>query len=126
MTASARNVLCLGLSPGNSHDAPVGRELLKRHRPKVESLVMDKACSDDRTRQVVADCGYVGVVPPKSNRKRPWKYDKETYRKRNEVERLFALIKEKRRVATRYDKLDVMFLSFVYLALVNIALHDFG
>ena len=124
MSANHRYVLCLGLSPGNSHDAPVGRELLKKHRPEVVHLVMDKAYEDANTRQVAAECGCVAVVPPKSNRKALWEYDKEIYRRRNEVERVFGLIKEKRRVATRYDKLDVTYLSFVYLAFINIALND--
>ena len=33
------------------------------------------------------------VVPPKSNRKDPWDYDKELYKQRNQVERLFRRIK---------------------------------
>ncbi|MCI8480445.1 MAG: transposase, partial [Oscillibacter sp.] len=37
---------------------------------------------------------------------------------RNQVERLFRRIKRFRRVFTRYDKLDVIFLSFVYFALI--------
>ena len=60
-------------------------------------------------------------VPPKSNRKRKWKYDKKKYRRHNEVERMFGLMKENRRAATRYDKLDVTFLSFWYLAQIAIA-----
>ena len=58
--------------------------------------------------------GYIPVVPPKSNRKEPWEYNKELYKRRNVVERLFRRIKEFRRVFTRYDKLDTIFLNFVY------------
>ena len=42
----------------------------------------------------------------------PWEYDRELYRKRNEVERLF------RRVFTRYDKLDALFPGFIHFALI--------
>ena len=87
-------------------------------------VLTDKAYADDRTRQLVAECGYVAVVPPKSNRKEPWDYDEEIYQRRNEVVRMFRLMKEQLRVATRFDKLDVTYLSFVYLAFVRIALKD--
>ncbi|MDR0722068.1 MAG: hypothetical protein LBF75_04635, partial [Treponema sp.] len=55
------------------------------------------------------------VVPPKKNRKHPWAYDKELYKQRNEVERMF------RRIGTRYDKLDLLFSTFICLALCVIA-----
>ena len=62
--------------------------------------------------------GYVPVVPPKSNRKHPWNYDKQLYKQRNQVESLFHRIKRFRRIFTRFDKLDVLFLAFVYFALI--------
>ena len=55
-------------------------------------------------RAAATSCGLVPVVPPKSNRRVKWNYDKEIYKKRNEVERFFLRIKRYRRVATRYDK----------------------
>lgn len=58
------------------------------------------------------------VVPPKLNRKKPWEYDKTLYKRRNEVERFrrrFTL----RRVFTRDDKLDIMYLAFVLLAITS-------
>ena len=45
-------------------------------------------------------------------------YDKELYKRRNEVERLFRRLKGYRRIATRYDKLDALFLGFVMFALI--------
>ena len=47
---------------------------------------------------------------------------KKLYKRRNEVERLFRRLKGFRRVFTRFDKLDVMFLAFVVFALIVIAL----
>ena len=52
----------------------------------------------------------------KSSRKEPWEYDRDLYKRRNEVERLFRRIKGFRRVFTRFDKLDRMFLGFVVFA----------
>ena len=58
------------------------------------------------------------VVPPKSNRKIPWNFDKILYKSRNKVERLFRKIKCLRRIFTRYDKLDYVFLFFIYFAFI--------
>ena len=55
---------------------------------------------------------------PKSNRKEPWEYDRDLYKRRNEVERFFRRLKAFRRVFTRYDKLDVMYASFVNFAII--------
>lgn len=112
------------LSPGQAHDAPEGRELLKTIGPVDQSraLLMDRAYEGDSTRQLACALGYVPVVPPKSNRKHPWEYDRELYKRRNEVERLFRRIKGFRRVFVRFDKLDVMFMGFILFALIVEAL----
>ena len=44
------------------------------------------------------------------------------YRRRNEVERFFCRLKRFRRVATRYNKLDALFLAFIRLAVIYDAL----
>ena len=56
------------------------------------------------------------VIPSRSMRKNPRDHDYELYKERNLVERMFNKIKHFRRVATRYDKLSVAFLSFVHIA----------
>ena len=48
----------------------------------------------------------------------PWEYDTELYKRRNEVERLFRRLKGYRRVFTRYDKLEVVYLGFVMFAII--------
>jgi transposase len=60
------------------------------------------------------DIGYFPVVPPKTNHKEPWEYDKELCKQRNVVERLFRRIKEFRKIFTRYDKLDVVYMGFLF------------
>ena len=83
---------------------------------------MDKAYEGDEARQLVVDLGLEPVVPPKANRISPWDYDRELYKQRNEVERLFRRLKRFRRVFTRFDKLDVVFTFFIYFALIVDAL----
>jgi len=83
---------------------------------------MDKAYEGDETRQLVLDLGMVPVVPPKSNRLNPWSYNEELYKKRNEIERLFRRLKGFRRIFSRFEKLDVIFLAFIHFALIVEAL----
>jgi transposase len=113
------------LSSGEAGDAPKGRELLEQlgHTEVVIALLMDRAYEGDETRALAISLGYTPVVPPKSNRLQPWEYDKELYKKRNEVERFFRRYKRFRRVCTRYDKLDIMYLAFFVFALIFDALH---
>ena len=85
-------------------------------------MIMDKAYEGDQTRQTVLDLGMVPVVPPKSNRPDPWEYNRELYKKRNEIERLFRRLKGFRRIFSRFEKLDVVFLAFLYFALIVEAL----
>ena len=49
-------------------------------------------------------------------------YDYELYKRRNEVERLFRRVKAYRKIFTRYDKLDVVFLALISFALIVEAL----
>ncbi len=48
--------------------------------------------------------------------------DRELYRRRNEVEHFGCRLKRFRRIATRYDKLDLICLNVIYLALIYDAL----
>ena len=48
--------------------------------------------------------------------------DRERYKKRSYIERLFGKIKEKRRMALRYEKSDMKFLAFIMVAFLKILL----
>jgi len=79
---------------------------------------MDRAYESNKTRALAAANGHEPIVPPKKNRKDPWEYDKQLYKKRNIVERLFGRLKRFRKICTRYDKTDVMFLGYIQFAFV--------
>jgi|GEM_PF-2056520 transposase len=49
------------------------------------------------------------AIPPKTNRKIQRNYDAEVYKWRHLVENYFAMIKEFRGIATRYEKTDCSF-----------------
>src|SRR5277367_4215073 len=124
VAANARTAITFALSPGNAHDAPEGRALLSELGPMPEKLclLMDRAYQGDETRQLVLDLGMIPVVPPKSNRIEPWEYDRALYKKRNQIERLFRRLKGFRRIFSRFEKLDVVFVAFLYFALIVEAL----
>jgi len=81
-------------------------------------MIMDRAYEGDETRQLVMDLHLEPVVPPKANRLNKWEYDRELYKKRNEVERLFRRLKAFRRIFSRFEKLDIMFTAFIHIALI--------
>lgn len=124
VAADCRTALTFALSPGSAHDAPEGRKLLANHG-KVDQktyLIMDRAYEGDETRQLALELGFEPVVPPKSNRLEPWEYDKEVYKRRNEIERLFRRLKGFRRIFSRFEKLDVIFIAFINFTLIVDAL----
>ena len=75
---------------------------------------MDRAYADDATRRLAAELGFQPVVPPQSNRRRPWTYDRIRFRRRNEVERFIARLKRFHRIAFRSDRLDQIYLAAAY------------
>ena len=66
----------------------------------------------------MVDLGLEPVVAPKANRVCPWDYERELYKRCNEVERLFRRLRRFRRVFARFDKLDVVFTFFTYVVLI--------
>ncbi|OWK20225.1 transposase, partial [Mesorhizobium amorphae CCBAU 01583] len=67
-------------------------------------------------RTIVADMGAEAVIPCNPTRKILIPYDFEAYKARNLIERCFNKLKHFRRIATRYDRRALCFLSFVQLA----------
>ena len=59
--------------------------------------------------------GAIAIVPVCSNRNQQREYDHHWYKDRHLVERFFNKIKQFRRIATRYEKLDRNFMSMLNL-----------
>ena len=108
------------LTPGQAHDAPAAQELLQDIQP-FQYVLADKAYDADWIRNMIWERGGMAVIPQKSNRKIPHRFDRETYKKRNLVERFFGRIKRSfRRIATRYEKTSRNFLAIIKLAAVRL------
>ena len=95
-------------------DAPEGRRSIIAVGPAFSGVPRE----GDETRALALANGHEPVVPPKKNRREPWEYDKELYKRRNMVERFFRRIQEFRRVFTRYDKTDTMYLAFTWFSVI--------
>jgi transposase len=90
-------------------------ELLHAIGP-VQQLIADKAYDTNRLRDLLAQQGSEAVIPSIARRKPLIPYDRNAYRQRNLIERMFARLKDFRRIATRYDKLARNFLAGVLIA----------
>ena len=81
-----------------------------------KALLADKGYDGDAFRQNLLMHGILPIIPPRSNRKAPEHPDYRRYRDRNRIERMFGKLKQRRRIATRYDKTALSFASFLNLA----------
>jgi transposase len=124
VAADARTAITFALSPGNAHDAPEGRELLRDLGPMPEGLpiLMDRAYEGDETRQLVLSLGMTRSFHPSPTASIPGSTIAHSTKKRNEIERLFRRLKGFRRIFSRFEKLDVLFLGFLNFALIIEAL----
>lgn len=95
-------------------------------RTRPNAVLADKAYSAKAHRQGLSARGIQAVIPErddqKQNRKRrgskggrPPAFDANKYRGRNVVERSFNTMKQWRGLATRYDKLGIVYRSAVVL-----------
>ena len=110
------------LSAGNVDDCTEAVPLLKL-LPGLKDcdILADKAYGTKEIRTYLHDQSARYTIPPKVNTKQPWPFDKETYKRRNVIERFFNRLKEFRRAETRYDKRDDSFLAFVMVAAICVA-----
>ena len=76
---------------------------------------MDRAYEDDKTIALAKAHDFNAIVPPKKNRKLLCLYGKQLCKQQNIIEQYFLRLKRFRKVFTRYDKLDSIFISTISL-----------
>ena len=101
------------LTGGQAADAPQAIPLLDGI--ETGSVISDKGCESNRILAHIRSKGATAVIPPKANWRNSWEYDRELYRQRNLIERAFNKQKHWRRIATRYNRRSIYFLSALYL-----------
>lgn len=109
--------VALHLTPGQAHDGRQFEPLYESLEPEnvLASATMDKGYDADRIRERLSRDGIEAVIPSIPSRSQKLPYDKAQYRERNRIERFFNKLKQFRRIATRYDKLQQTFFSALCL-----------
>lgn len=125
------NPLAATLSPGQEHESRYLDEVLDCETicgNTLTDIVVpvrlagDKAYRMDRIDEALLERNIVPVIPSKSNENRAdpmVEFDKASYRRRSIVEQVIGWLKECRRVATRYEKRAIHYLSMVKLAMIG-------
>lgn len=108
------------LLPGQAHD-------LRGTAALIEGLtcgqfLADRAFDANWVREALDGAEIEPVIPPKSNRRFPAGFDRDTYKWRHLIENFFARLKEYRGIATRCCKTDSSFSAFIAIAATVIRL----
>jgi transposase len=107
----------LRIAPGNVHDVMMAPELLAAVG-SIKRLIADKAYVTNRWRNLLTQLDIEAVIPSIARRKPLIPHNRDVYRQRNLIERMFARLKDFRRIATRYDKLARNFLAGILIAAI--------
>ena len=116
--------ITLKLTAGQAHDGRSADDRLGTVGPG-QTLLADAAYDSNRLRDHLSKLGARAVIRPIPRRSDPPPLDRETYKRRNQIERFFWKIKHYRAIATRYEKHDTNFLALVKLAATRIWLRAY-
>ncbi|WP_158641859.1 IS5 family transposase [Candidatus Glomeribacter gigasporarum] len=111
---SEGNPIEVRVTQGAAHEMTQAEALLSDRT--AQYVLADKGYDSDALRATVQAKGAIPVIPGRSSRKILPEYGKERYKHRNLVERFFNKIKQFRRIATRYEKALVSFMSMIHLS----------
>ena len=89
-------------------------------------MLADKGYDGDDVRSSLLVKGILPVIPPRANRKEPAACDFQAYRDRNRIKRMFNSLKQSRRIATRYNRTALSFLSFLNIAAPRVWMQNYG
>nr|WP_244639445.1 IS5 family transposase [Aureimonas endophytica] len=107
-------IVALALTPGNIADITMALPLLEAMRP-AQRLIADKAYDADKLRTWLIERQIEPVIPGRAARGVVYPLNRKAYRRRNVIERMFGRLKNWKRIATRYDRLAVNYLSAIAL-----------
>jgi transposase len=105
------------LTAGNITDITVANKLYDNVHDCF--VVEDKGYDSDSHRKFLKSQNNIPVIPGRNSRKTKIMYDKEIYKYRKNIEIIFGKAKENKRIATRFDKSDVTFMSFIAMVFIK-------
>lgn len=114
------------VTKGNENDCTQTKNLLSSTIREGMYILGDRAYDTDNIVNYIMEREAYAVIPSRKNRKVQRKYYEEIYKNRNRIERFFNRLKNFRRIATRYDKLVLSFISFIQLAAILIMIPKFS
>lgn len=120
LTDALGNLIDFRLLPGQAHDLRGTAALIERLSGG--KLLADRAFDANWLREALFKAGTEAVIPPKSNRRFPADFDRDTYKWRHLIENFFGKLKEYRGIATRCCKTDTSFTAFIAIAATVIRL----
>ena len=120
LTDALGNLIDFRLLPGQAHDLRGTADLIAGLA--CGKLLADRAFDANWLREALTDAKIEAVIPPKSNRRFPADFDRDTYKWRHLIENFFGKLKEFRGIATRYCKTDESFTALISLAATVIRL----
>ncbi len=103
------------LAPGQAHELPHAIPLLDALPSVPLWVVADRGYSSHAFREYIRERGATPAIPARRN-EGPLACPDWVYNNRNQVERLWARLKEWRAVATRYEKTATSFMGVLCLA----------
>ena len=116
MIADGRGrAVAFALAPGQAHELPMAPGLLGCLPDVPGWVVGDRGLASDAFRERIRDMGARPAIPPKRT-DAPVACPDWVYGNRRLVENLWARLKERRAVATRYEKTAVSVLGVLQLA----------
>ena len=104
------------LMPGQAHELAPSLTLLRRLPEAPDWVLADMACDAQEFRSAARSMGAIPVVPSRRGAKQPQPCPAYIYRHRNLIERCWSQLKERRAVATRYDKTAVSYAAGIAIA----------
>jgi transposase len=104
------------LTPGQAHELAPSLTLLRRLPEAPSWAIADMACDAAQFRAVARALGAIPVVPSRRGAKEPQPCPAYIYRHRNLIERCWSRLKERRAVATRYDKTAASYAAGIAIA----------
>ena len=105
------NPLRFRLTAGQQHDITQAQALLEGF--DFERLIADRGYAAEHFIEYLLERGIQTVIPPHQRAKVLREYDKWLYRERHLVECFINKIKHFRRIFSRFEKLDISYLSFL-------------
>ena len=120
LTDALGNLIDFRLLSGQAHDLRGTAALIDGL--SCGQLLADRAFDANWLREALSAVKIEAVIPPKSNRRFPAEFDKETYKWRHLIENFFQKIKEYRGIATRFCKTDTSYTALISLAATVIRL----